>query len=107
MKLRGSYLVSHNNRESSDSSLSPSGKEKPKLASTYVARSTCKLMTFRSQYLSSIAKRFVLERAIFTRSLSGRPGNKDGLACSRRRRGPPAVTTAYSYEIKPLNTRTG
>jgi hypothetical protein len=47
-----------------------SGKVKPKLASTYVARSTCRRVTLRGQYLSSVAKRFVLERAIFTHSLS-------------------------------------
>jgi hypothetical protein len=52
---------------------------KPKLASTYVARSTCKRVTLRGQYLSSVAKRFVLERAIFTHSLSGLPGHGDGV----------------------------
>jgi hypothetical protein len=52
-------------------------------------------VTLRGQYLSSVAKWFVLERAIFTHSLSGRPGNSDGVVRFRLRRGPLAATAAH------------
>jgi hypothetical protein len=61
-------------------------------------------VTLRGQYLSSVAKRFVLEHVIFAHSLSGRPGNSDEVVRFRIRRGSLAAIVAYSYEIK---TRSG